>query len=378
VEVRTPYFQIKMGDKFVASAGVDVTPWVSNVTVVEDDRQADNVTITIPDPRMIYADALYEGSFVEVDLGYSEENQHALMIRAIITKVELSYPDNGVPSLSLKGEDKSILMGLEEKKKVWRDRKVSDVVGEIGRNYGFSQVEARLTPDPKITTPINQDGKTDLAFLQELADTYHAKCFVELNENAEEVLYFIPERRIVTLHRPEKIILSYRVGPRSNLVSFSPSFDSSYIDRLKEVSGVDKTGNNIKSQEKPSPEVVIAELDKVRLAQASEQDKTKIQSLYDKGVASKKELQQKLTARRPAVGKVKRDQSELEATNDSLEGRRLGMTATGSTFGNIWLRAKSNVSINGVGKRFDGDWYVSNVTHKIDGSSFRTDFKCVR
>ena len=72
MELRTPYFQVKMGDRDVARGGVDITAWVSNVTVVEDDRQADNVTITIPDPRMIYADALYEGSFVEVDLGYAE------------------------------------------------------------------------------------------------------------------------------------------------------------------------------------------------------------------------------------------------------------------------------------------------------------------
>ena len=95
---------------------------VSSVTAVEDDRQADNVTITIPDPRMIYADGLFEGS-EEVDMGYAEPNQHALMLRAIITKVEQGYPENGVPTLTLKGEDKSILMGLIEKKKLWRDRR---------------------------------------------------------------------------------------------------------------------------------------------------------------------------------------------------------------------------------------------------------------
>ena len=161
-------------------------------------------------------------------------------------------------------------------------------------------------------------------------------------------------------------------------MSFSPSFDSSYIDRLKEISDVDKKGNNIKSQEKPAPEVVLWELDQTRMAQASAADKQKVQTLYDKGIESKKDFQKKLTASRPTVGKVKREQSEMEAVNDSLEGRRLGMTATGSTFGNIWLRAKSNVSVSGVGKRFDGDWYVSNVTHKIDGSGYRTDFKCVR
>ena len=54
------------------------------------------------------------------------------------------------------------------------------------------------------------------------------------------------------------------------------------------------------------------------------------------------------------------------------------MSASGSTFGNIWLRAKSNVQIEGVSERFRGEWYVSSVTHKIDDSGYKTDFKCVR
>ncbi len=370
--VRTPFYEIKM-------EGEDITPWVSSVTVVEDDQQADNVTIAIPDPRMIYADGLFEGSGVEVDLGYAEPSQHALMLRAIITKAELSYPENGIPSLTLKGEDKSIMMGLVEKKKIWREQKVTDIVRKVADANGFKHVEAQLSPDPMIRSkPIHQDGKTDLAFLQELAKKYHAKCFVELDEHGEEILYFIPERRIVKLNRPDKLVLYYRTGPNSNLISFSPSFDSSYMDRLKEVSDVDKHGNKIESQDKPPTEVVIWELDKVRMAQASKQDHAKINKLYELGSKRKHELQQKLASRRPAVGEVAPDQSEVESTNDVYESRRQGMTANGSTFGNIWLRAKSRVTVEGVNQRFNGDWYVSTVTHKIDSSGYKTDFKCVR
>src|SRR2546423_13651641 len=286
-----------MGDQNVGKAGLDITSWVNSVTVVEDDQQADNVTLTISDPRVIYGDALFEGSLVEVDMGYAEANRHALMLRAIIAKVEQSYPDNGVPTLSLKGEDKSILMGLVEKKKVWRNRKVTDVVHEIGQKNGFKKVEAHLEPDPMISKPINQDGKTDLAFLQELAKTYHAKCFVELDEKAEEVLYFIPERRIVKLRRPDRLVLRYRQGPDSNLVGFSPAFDSNYIDRLKQVSDIDSKGKKVQSQDKPPSEIVIWELDKVRLAQASNGDRARIETLYRQGAAQKRELQKQLTTR---------------------------------------------------------------------------------
>jgi phage protein D len=368
-----------MGDENVSQTGADITPWIHSTTVVEDDRQADSVTLSLSDPRMIYADALFEGSWVEVDMGYAEANQHALMLRAMITKVELSYPESGVPTLTLKGEDRSILMGLVEKKKIWRDRKVTDIVRDIGTAHGFQHIEAELAPDPLVKSkPIHQDGKTDLAFLQDLAKTYHAKCFVELDAQGKEILYFIPERRIVKLRRPDLLLMRYRLGPNSNLISFSPAFDSSYIDRLKAVADVDQRGNRIQNQEKPQTEVVIWELDPARMAQANARDAAKIRQLYEQGAARKRELQQQLTARRAAVGEVASDQADLESTNDALEARRLGMTASGSTFGNIWLRAKSNIVIAGAHERFNGEWYVHNVTHKIDDNGYKTDFKCVR
>jgi phage protein D len=54
------------------------------------------------------------------------------------------------------------------------------------------------------------------------------------------------------------------------------------------------------------------------------------------------------------------------------------MTASGTVAGTIWLRAKSTVSVKGTSSRFDGRWYVTSVTHKIDGGGYKTDFKCVR
>lgn len=378
METRTPFYQVTMGDRTVALGGEDITPWVSAVSVTEDDRQADSVTLTIPDPRMIYADALFEGSWVEVDMGYAEANRHALLIRAVITKVELSYPENGVPTLTLKGEDKTILMGLKEKKRVWRDRTVTSVVREIGLTNGFASVVAALLPDPLLRTPLVQDGKTDLAFLQELAEKYHARCFAELDEAGDEVLYFIPERRVVTLRRPDKLLLSYRAGPGSNLISFSPSFDSSYLDRLKELADVDEQGQTVRSRKQPPPEVFLWRLDPARMAQANARDTARIQRLYARGVMGKAELQLRFAASREVAGEVARDQAEMELAASLLESRRLGMSATGSAFGNIWLRAKSSVQVVGVNERFSGDWYVTSVTHHIDGGGYRTDFKCAR
>jgi phage protein D len=368
--LRTPYYAVRI-------EGEDVTPWVRAVQVVEDDRQADSVSLTIDDPRMVLADALMEGCRAEVDLGYAENGQHALMLRATITKVELSYPDAGIPGIKISGEDKSIEMGLKEHTVLWQKTTVGAIVRRIGQQNGFARVEVGLRPDPKVSAE-HQDGKTDLAFLQDLAKTHHAKCFVELDDADQEVLYFVPERRVVTLRRPENLVLRYRQGPRSNLQTFSPSFDASYLDRLREVNDVDDKGGALKTPPEPPAEVAIWSLPDDLQARVRQEDLARLNALYSVGASRRRSLQQQLAARRPSPGRVARTQAELDDTSDVLESRRLGMSATGSTLGTIWLRAKANVLIAGVHERFAGQWYVTKVTHTIDTGGYRTEFSCVR
>jgi Bacteriophage probable baseplate hub protein len=367
---RVPYFSVVI-------EGQDITPWVSSVQVAEDDRLADNMTITVNDPRMIYADALMEGCTAEIDLGYTEPGQHALLLRALITKVELSYPENGVPQLKIKGEDKSIEMGLVERKKNWTRTTVKGIAIEIAKPYHFADVVANLSPDPRVTRE-NQDGKTDLAFLQELAKKYQAKCFVELNEDENEVLYFIPDRRILHLNRADKLVLRYRQGVGSNLMTFTPAFDASFIDRVKEVHDIDRGGQQVSTPPPPPAEVFIWQLAPDLSSRASRADLDRIEAMYQVGVRAREKLQQELAKPRPKTGAVAATQQQLDDKAGSLESRRLGMSATGTTVGSIWMRAKCNVSIVGVHERFAGDWYVTSVTHTIDTSGYKTDFKAVR
>jgi phage protein D len=367
---RVPYFSVVI-------EGQDITPWVSSVQVVEDDQLADNVTVTVNDPRMVYADALMEGCVVEIDLGYNEPGQHALLLRAMITKVELSYPENGVPQVKIKGEDKSIEMGLAEKKKHWTRTTVNAIVKKVAKPYHFADVVANLDPDPQVMRE-NQDAKTDLAFLLDLARKYQAKCFVELNENDEEVLYFIPDRRILRLNRADKLVLRYRQGVESNLMTFSPAFDASYIDRVKEVNDIDEGGQQVNTPPPQPVQVFVWQLAPDLSSRASGADLDRIDALYDVGVRAREKLQQELAKPKAKTGAVAANQQQLDDKAGSLESRRLGMSATGTTVGSIWMRAKCNVSITGVHQRFAGDWYITSVTHTIDTSGYKTDFKAVR
>lgn len=370
--LRTPYYHVLL-------EGVDITSWVQSVTVEEDDRKADQLTLVIPDPQLLYADALFEGTTVEVDLGYAGSGQHALLIRALITKVDLRYPEDGIPMLTLKGEDLSIRMGLQERNQVWRNRRVTDVVRAIAERYDFADVITDLDPDPRIEgRSVHQDGTTDLAFLQELAERYHAKCFVELNEDGREVLYFIPERRVLAARRADQLVLRYRMGPYSNLISFTPRVDINYVDRYRQMHDVDRQGRPVSSQEHEPPAFELWNLNPARVAQVNRRDQTRVTTLYTIGAVQTLELQGESRAAAIAVGTVAVDQTEYESINVTLETRSQGHSSQGRTFGNIWLRAKSIITLEGLHERFNGEWYVNNVQHKIDINGYVTDFKCER
>ena len=371
----SPYYSVTV-------EGQDITSWVSSVQVVEHDREADSVTLTVADPRMIYADAVLEGCRAEIDLGYDQPGQHTVMLRALITRVEQEYPQDGVPTCRVSGEDKSIEMGLVERKKIWRDTTVRGIVREIGRSYGFAAVEVDVESDGRIAFE-HQDGTTDLAFLQELAGKYHAKCFVELDRDHREVLWFMPDRRILNREpRPDMLVLRYRQGPGSNLMTFSPSFDASFFDRVRDVTDFDtEDGGPARTpdhRKQPQPAAAYRwDLPADGPTRASSADWRRIQALHDAGMRNKVALQRKLAAPKPVPGAVARTRGELADRSDVLETRREGMSATGTTVGTIWLRAKSAVVIAGVHRRFDRRWYVTSVTHTIDQNGYRTDFKVV-
>jgi phage protein D len=363
----------------VTLEGIDITDWVVSATVTEDDKRADQVTVQIADPRMVLADCLFEGSTLEVDMGHAEPNGHTLMTRAIVTKVELSYDQNGAPKITLKGSDGSIRMGYEEKKKKWSDTTVTAIVREIGEKNGFSEITARLDPDPVVNSkPLHQDGKTDLAFLQELARKYKAKCFVELDEQQREALYFIPERDVLAARRVDRLPLLYRLGADSNLLSFSAKFDVSFVDRQKALHDLDDDGEDIEEQQDEPPGVHIWELDPARLAGASPGDRSRIEQLYVAGAARKRAFQAQIAARRVTAGEVRRDSVEVSRRNASEPTHSLGQSGSGSAIGTIYLRAKSIVAIDGCSERDNGDWYVTSVTHAVGTRGYTTTFSCVR
>ena len=300
------------------------------------------------------------------------------MLRASITKVELSYPENGVPQLKIKGEDKSIEMGLVEKKKNWTSTTVNAIVKKIAQPYHFADVVANLEPRPACDA--REPGRQDRPRLPAGpgAGSTTRSASSSSTRSSEEVLYFIPERRILHLKRADKLVLRYRQGVGSNLMTFCPTFDASYIDRVKEVHDLDQGGQQVNTPPPPPVDVFIWKLAPDLSSRASRADLDRVDGAVPGRGAGQGEAPA-AAGQAQAEDRCSRGHPAAARRQGRSAGvRRLGMSATGTTVGSIWLRAKCNVSITGVHERFAGDWYINSVTHTIDASGYKSDFKAVR
>ena len=60
--------------------------------------------------------------------------------------------------------------------------------------------------------------------------------------------------------------------------------------------------------------------------------------------------------------------AQLQATSMGF------ITGRGSCIGEPRLEARTVIELKGLGRRFSGSYYVTSVTHTINGSGYRSDF----
>ena len=92
-------------------ATYDLSNDLGSLTVEQRASQPAKVTIELNDPFKVFSHALQEGMGMEVDLGRAED--HAVVFQGSIYQVNASFPEAGVPTLTLQAYDGTMAMGIE-------------------------------------------------------------------------------------------------------------------------------------------------------------------------------------------------------------------------------------------------------------------------
>jgi len=321
---------------------------------------------------------------LEVELGAADE--HALVFLGKIYQVNASFPERGVPTLTVLAYDGTMAMGLKERNRTFKDMPLSRVVNQVAgaQPYRFAGLNVDVLGDPNFPgNGIRQRDETDLAFLLRLAATYGCTMSAVPGDSGE-TLEFKAERKLAD-GDPEVKLYYGRCDVDGCLLSFTPSSDVARIHLPRVLAGVEyESGNAIAAAPTDDDDVSdredpFAQDNMAAYGKRYPDRGPKLDKLAGATTASRKALEQDL-------GKVVREMVTTFTTSADLAERRqnqfstqrLGMEASATTLGNYRLRAQRTVGVLDVGGQFSGKWFMTQVRHTVNRSGFRTEFECRR
>ncbi len=334
----------------------DIYPDLIGVEVELDDSLANMFRIRLPlkkleDSSWSYLDD--ENFFIwkQVAIGAGFEGGAEELISGRITHVKPTFePDKARGFLDIWGMDESVLMDREEKLKDWPNKKDSDIASEIFNLYGFTpEVEdTEVVHDEAVSTIIQRE--TDMQFLNRLALRNGFQCYVE-----GETAYFRKPR----LDDTPQPVLACHFGDETNLNRFAV-----------EVNGLIPANVAMYQVDRVNKEVLDA------AAESSMQT-----ALGDTGysgfLAGGMDPPKAYVAMNAVTGKP-----EMDALCQGIFHRaEWFVSAEGEIKGNLYghaLKARSTVTVKGVGETYSGVYYVSHVTHSFTPGGYVQYFKVKR
>nr|WP_273388541.1 contractile injection system protein, VgrG/Pvc8 family [Cohnella zeiphila] len=275
------------------------------------------------------------GKSIVVKMGYKDKLE--TMFDGIITGVTLDYPSGSQPTVGVTCMDRSMLMMRSVQSNVWHDKKVSDVVKEIGSKYGF-QMQVTDTTDTLKT--IEQFQKSDFHFLRKQAENEFFEFFV-----LGQTLYFRKPDAVVSP------VLTLMYG--KNLSSYTAEVDIS-----KQVSQIVVRGYDPKTREpvegKSGQVDLIGTNGRAGADIMNTLSKHMIEYVYENSTTQ-------LEAKELADAKLKERSMDL-------------VTGQGECIGIPEMRAGRFVKLEGLGPKFNQPMLIGGATHTIDGSGYATSF----
>jgi phage protein D len=318
---------------------------------------------------------------IEVDLGTSED--HSIVFRGRVYRVDGTFPENDVPKLRLRAYDGTMAMGLRRRNRPFTDASLSDIVNEVAGAH-FATIDVSVLGDPTFSgNGIRQDDETDLAFLLRLARAYGCVMYVEPGDGGD-TFKFIAQRNIMTAE-PQVTLYYGRCDIPHRLLTFQSSTDVSEIRLPRVLSGIDfDTGEPTEVTTAEQTEVgaaedayfdenltALREREPIRAAQ--------LEGLLGAAEATHSSLLTELgeSEREPIPTFTTQAELQTRAQNQFSTSLR-GMRASGTALGVKDLIARTSVGIEDVGGRFSGTWYLSLVRQIVNREGHQTQFECQR
>jgi len=365
----TPTFLIQIEGKKLTS---DITQEITSFVFTDNEDELDFLELSITNRNLQFVDdpLFQEGNEITARFGYADNlspRKHA-----VIKDIDYDFPESGEPTIRLKAYDKACKLAGKVNQKVWQKPSpgilYSEIASEIAKANDLSPV---ITPTAGRHLRVSQSNQSDAKFLQELATKSHDEkgtagyvFYVQDNE-----LHFHPRK----LDQKPLLTFSYFTNPQGILRSFKPSTQSQGSKgagvETKSV-GVDPRKKEIlthKANNETTP-------DRATLGKQT----YLVNGNTGEGRFKEQETGQVTTSFTHAekLHETPRSNQMQKAAEAKFKDAELKLIeATAVTIGLPQLKAKQNIEIKGVGRKFSGIYYCQSVRHNIDSSGYSCELK---
>jgi len=292
------------------------------------------------------------GNRVHVSMGYADSLKS--MLRGQISAISPRFPESGPPTINVTVLDGMLKLRdrqpANDDVKRWENSADWQVAQVIATRNGL---RAQVTQEGETHAEIIQKNQDDATFLMERAKRIDFDCYVQTDpETGEDVLFFTKP----TDGRDAKPVRVYRLVWGESLINFSPTLTLS-----RQVESVTVRGWNPRTKSTITYTATASDLPGASNggtsgpAAAANSMPGKTQTVIDAPVASEEE------AKKLAISLLAERAYEF-------------ITGSGKVIGLPDLRPGDNLELMGLGKRFEGTYYVKKVEHALGSSGYMTTF----
>lgn len=283
------------------------------------------------------------GNVLEVKLGYA--NNLETMIIGEITGIEPEFTFDRLPSLTVRGYDRRHRLQRGRKTQTFIQQKDSDIAAKIAQDAGLT---AQVEDSQVVHDYILQAEQTDIEFLQQRAKRINYEVVVE-----DRTLLFRP----VANAQSEILTLSFD----DDLREFYPRLSS-----MGQVSELSVRGWNPKEKQEIVGEARVG--DEVSTMGGQNSGAALVEDAFGTAVAKLSD--------RPILTQAEADQLAKARFNQLALTL---ITGEGVCWGRTDLRPGKVIKIEGLGRRFNGQYYVTATVHHYQAQSgYRTHFSVRR
>jgi uncharacterized protein len=354
-----PAFRVEInGSRLSADASVNI----SEVHFVSKPDTLDTFSFAVvnapPQLRWTHtddADLFKEGSSVKIAMGYVNELQD--MVEGEITQIMPTFPESDLPMVAIEGHSRLHRLQGTSKTRTFQNMTDKQIAEQIAQEAGL-QAEAE---DTQIEYEyLVQPNQTDLQFLRDRASRIHFEVLVQSKKlifrKAQE-----SSSKVYTFFWGEAQRSFSSSSTNLPLKSFSP-----HLDTLQPVNQVE-----YRSYDPKTKQALVSRAD------TSDQDATMGGSKKgaDKCFEAFGRQREYVHVSTPFVSQAEGDQHAKSMFNRRAMGF---VSGNAETIGIPDLRSGQVVELKGLGRKFDGCYYVDEATHSINANGYLTSFTVKR